>query len=70
MTDNNLQNLPDAIQHWLLNLKRLNINVLAVCYENLTDFGSHAFEDSQINELWNVIKQQLTLDKPVAIQKK
>ncbi|WP_151962448.1 efflux RND transporter periplasmic adaptor subunit [Acinetobacter oleivorans] len=69
MTDNNLQNLPDAIQHWLLNLKRLNINVLAVCYENLTDFGSHAFEDSQINELWNVIKQQLTLDKPVAIQK-
>lgn len=69
MTNNNVQHFPDSIQHWLINLKRLNVNVLDICFENLIDLGTHVFQDTDLNELWHSIKVQLSTDKPVVIQK-
>lgn len=62
-------NFPNAIQVWLINLKRLNVNVLDICFENLIDLGSHVFQDKDLNELWVSIKAQLSTEKPVVIQK-
>ncbi|WHP07067.1 MULTISPECIES: efflux RND transporter periplasmic adaptor subunit [Acinetobacter] len=69
MLNNNIHHFPNAIQVWLINLKRLNVNVLDICFENLIDLGSHVFQDNDLNELWNSIKAQLSTEKPVVIQK-
>lgn len=69
MLNNNIHNFPNAIQVWLINLKRLNVNVLDICFENLIDLGSHVFQDNDLNELWHSIKAQLSTEKPVVIQK-
>ncbi|WHR57189.1 efflux RND transporter periplasmic adaptor subunit [Acinetobacter haemolyticus] len=69
MLNNNIHNFPNAIQVWLINLKRLNVNVLDICFENLIDLGSHSFQDTDLNELWISIKTQLSTEKPVVIQK-
>lgn len=69
MLNNNIHNFQNAIQVWLINLKRLNVNVLDICFENLIDLGSHVFQDTDLNELWHSIKVQLSTEKPVVIQK-
>lgn len=69
MLNNNIHHFPNAIQVWLINLKRLNVNVLDICFENLIDLGSHVFQDTDLNELWDSIKVQLSTEKPVVIQK-
>lgn len=69
MLNNNIHHFPNAIQVWIINLKRLNVNVLDICFENLIDLGSHVFQDNDLNELWNSIKAQLSTEKPVVIQK-
>ena len=69
MLNNNIHHFPNAIQVWLINLKRLNVNVLDICFENLINLGSHVFQDNDLNELWNSIKAQLSTEKPVVIQK-
>ncbi len=69
MLNNNIHHFPNAIQVWLINLKRLNVNVLDICFENLINLGSHVFQGNDLNELWHSIKAQLSTEKPVVIQK-
>ncbi len=69
MLNNNILNFPNAIQVWLINLKRLNVNVLDICFENLIDLGTHVFQDAGLNGIWNSLKVQLSTEKPIVIQK-
>ncbi|OEY92998.1 hypothetical protein BJD20_06565 [Acinetobacter proteolyticus] len=69
MLNNKMNDLPNSIQIWILNLKRLNVNVLDICFENLIDLGTQAFQDQKLQELWASLKLQLTAEQPVVIQK-
>ncbi|WP_217427335.1 efflux RND transporter periplasmic adaptor subunit [Acinetobacter bouvetii] len=59
--------MPEPIQHWLNNLKQLNINVIDVCFENFLSFGTHQFKDIS-QEKWNSIKTLLSQEKPIHLQ--
>lgn len=71
MTDNNMQEqtikMPEPIQHWLNNLKQLNINVIDVCFENFLSFGTQQFKEIPQEE-WNGIKTLLSQEKPIHLQ--
>lgn len=58
---------PEPIQHWLNNLKQLNIHVIDVCFENFLSFGTQQFSDISQEE-WNGIKDRLSLEKPIQLQ--
>lgn len=71
MTDNKMLEqtikMPEPIQHWLNNLKQLNINVMDVCFENFLSFGTQPFKEIPIEE-WNSIKTMLSQEKPIHFQ--
>ncbi|MCT8089061.1 efflux RND transporter periplasmic adaptor subunit [Acinetobacter sp. C_4_1] len=59
--------MPEPIQHWLNNLKQLNINVMDVCFENFLSFGTQPFKEIPMEE-WNSIKTMLSQEKPIHLQ--
>lgn len=61
--------LPNVIQIWLHNLKRLNINILDIHFENLIGIESRTFQTENLNKLWDQIKNQLSVEKPVIIHR-
>lgn len=71
MTDNKMLEqtikMPEPIQHWLNNLKQLNINVMDVCFENFLSFGTQPFKEIPMEE-WNSIKTMLSQEKPIHLQ--
>ncbi|MFH7767647.1 efflux RND transporter periplasmic adaptor subunit [Acinetobacter sp. BSP-28] len=58
---------PEPIQHWLNNLKQLNVTVIDVCFENFLSFGTQQFAEITQEE-WNSIKNMLSQEKPIHLQ--
>jgi biotin carboxyl carrier protein len=62
-----IKNTPEPIQQWLNNLKKLNIQVIDVCFENFLNYGSQQFTEITQEE-WTEIKNKLSIEKPIQLQ--